>query len=415
MAKTPNYDINYDDPRLTGIKDEGAAAIKESDKTYDGMIKGAGEFYDKQITAVQNYEKTQAKNQQERTDFTIDTIEQQKAQTRQDYLKEQSGAYVDWQKQSGQYGVNAEKQAAAGLGGTGFSESSQVAMYNTYQTRVATAREAYGRAVLNYDNAIKDAQLQNNSILAEIAYNSLQQQLQLSLEGFQYKNQLLLDKAATKREIDNTYYGRYRDEINQINTENQLAENVRQYNQSYQLEVKKYNESVRQFNQEYSLKKKEFEESIRQFDVEIARLKKKDAQEYKLKIQELEMAKKQMTQEQRNWEKEMALKKAQLAEEKRQFNETQKKNEVGIDKPKGDNSKNNTSYSRNSYVKKQTIDESKNNKTYNAKQYLNALIASGASKDKVSNEIAIALREGKISKAEAQKLRNTFTPRGVAY
>ena len=53
--------------------------------------------------------------------------------------------------------------------------------------------------------------------------------------------------------------------------------------------------------------------------------------------------------------------------------------------------------------------------TGEATAYLNALIASGASKDKVANEIAIALREGAITKVEAQNLRNKFTPRGVQY
>jgi hypothetical protein len=53
--------------------------------------------------------------------------------------------------------------------------------------------------------------------------------------------------------------------------------------------------------------------------------------------------------------------------------------------------------------------------TTSAKEYLNALIASGANKDKVSNEIALALRGGAISKSEAAALRKTFTPRGVQY
>ena len=73
-------------------------------------------------------------------------------------------------------------------------------------------------------------------------------------------------------------------------------------------------------------------------------------------------------------------------------------------------------------MKKQTADEKKiqkadkkTTKTVSATAYLNQLIASGASKDKVSNEISLALRNGAITKAEAQKLRQTFTPRGIAY
>jgi len=229
---TPNYDINYDDKRFTEVESDKNAAIKESNNTYDSMIKNSDKYYQKQIDAANKYAETQKKNQQAQTDFAIEKIEQQKDQAHKDYIKEQSGAYTDWQKQSNQYGANAEQRAAMGMANTGYSESSQVSMYNTYQNRVTAAREAYTRAVLNYDNAIKDARLQNNSVLAEIAYNALQKQLELSLAGFQYKNQLILDKAAKKTELDQIYYSRYKDVLSQINTENAMAEEVRQYNET---------------------------------------------------------------------------------------------------------------------------------------------------------------------------------------
>jgi hypothetical protein len=50
-----------------------------------------------------------------------------------------------------------------------------------------------------------------------------------------------------------------------------------------------------------------------------------------------------------------------------------------------------------------------------AQQYINALIKSGASKDKVANAISLALRDGALTKAQAQRLRNVYTPRGVQY
>ena len=219
--------------------------------------------------------------QQQNTDLAIRKINQQKDQAEKDYQKEQSGAYVDWQKQSNKYGANAEEMAASGLAGTGFSESSQVSMYNTYQNRVATARETYSKAVLNYDNAIAEARLQNNSILAEIAYNALEQQLTLGLEGFQYKNQLITDKLAMKTEIDNTYYNRWLDVLAQKNTENALAENIRQHDETLAENIRQFDENLaedqrqfdatlaenqRQFNQGYILDLKTFNENKRQFN-----------------------------------------------------------------------------------------------------------------------------------------------------
>lgn len=257
-----NYDINYNDKRFTKVESQKNAALSDLEKTYAGMINKSDAYYDKQIEASKDWADKQAQLQQEKTDFAIEKIEQQKAQAQKDYTKEQSGAYVDWQKQSNAYGANAEQMAAQGMAGSGYSESSQVSMYNAYQNRVATAREAYMRAVLNYDNSIKEAQLQNNSLLAEIAYKALQQQLELSLQGFQYKNQLLLDKTKQKLEVDQMYYSRYQDVLQQINHENALAEQVRQYNENKALEREKMAEQKRQFNAQLAEEKRQYDTSL---------------------------------------------------------------------------------------------------------------------------------------------------------
>lgn len=236
--------VNMEDERFAEVEAAKDAALSEVDATFNGMAEKAGQIYQQMANEAQRYAETQSQLQQERTDFTIEQIEQQKEQAEKDYTKEQSGAYVDWQKQSGQYGVNAEQMAAAGMSGTGYSESSQVSMYNTYQNRVATAREAYSRAVLNYDNAIKDAQLQNNAALAEIAYNALQTQLSLSLESLQYGNELLMAESDKKLAVDDMYYGRYQDVLAQINQENAFAEEQRQFNANLAEERRQYNENL---------------------------------------------------------------------------------------------------------------------------------------------------------------------------
>ena len=258
----PNYTINYNDERFQSVESDEKEALSELEQTYAGMINNSDKYYQAQIDASKQWADKQTQLQQEQTDFAIEKIEHQKKLAEQDYTKEQSASYVDWQKQSNQYGANAEQMAAQGMAGSGYSESSQVNMYVAYQNRVATAREAYVRAIQNYDIAIKDARLQNNSALAEIAYKALQQQLELSLQGFQYKNQLLLDKVDKTMTVENMYYGRYQDVLQQINTENALAEEVRQYNenkalQQQQLELQKAQlaEEQRQFNETMAFNK----------------------------------------------------------------------------------------------------------------------------------------------------------------
>ena len=315
-----NYDINYDDERFKQVEAGKQQALTEVENTYSGMIGETDKYYQAQIDASKEWANTQQQLQQDNTDFAIEQIEQQKAQAQKDYTKEQAGAYTDWQKQSNAYGVNAEQMAQSGLSNTGFSESSQVSMYNTYQNRVATARESYNLAVLNYNNAIKDAQLQNNSALAEIAYTALQQQLELSLQGFQYKNQLIIEQANKKTEVDNTYYSRYQDVLSQMNQENALAEEIRQYNESMAFQKQQFEEEKRQYEQSYALQIKQLDESIRQFDAEMARLKKKDEQEYAMEIQRLALQKQQAQAQQAQWEKEYELKMREFDEKQRQFN-----------------------------------------------------------------------------------------------
>lgn len=244
-----NYDINYNDQRFVQVESQKNTALSDLENTYAGMINNSDKYYQAQINASKEWADKQTQLQQEKTDFAIEKIEQQKEQAKKDYTKEQSGAYVDWQKQSNQYGANAEAMAEKGLAGSGYSESSKVSMYNTYQNRITTAREVYNQAVLSYNNSITEARLQNNSLLAEIAYNALQQQLELALQGFQYKNTLILDKTAKKIEVENMYYGRYQDVLAQINTENAMAEQIRQYNESKALEEAKLAEEKRQFNE----------------------------------------------------------------------------------------------------------------------------------------------------------------------
>ena len=228
--------VNYNDERFLQVQREQNQALTDLNNRYNQMIADSDKYYQDAAKAAEDYGKQQAEIQQANTDFTIERINQQKEQSEKDYVKEQKASYVDWQKQSNQYGVHQEQLAAAGLRGGGYSESSQVSMYNQYQNRVSTARETFNKATLEYDNSIKEAQLTNNAKLAEIAYNALQTKLEISLNGFQYKNQLLANQINAQQALNDTYYNRWQDVLKQINTENALAEEKRQFDEQMALQ-----------------------------------------------------------------------------------------------------------------------------------------------------------------------------------
>lgn len=236
--------INYNDSRFQEVEKEKNQALSETKNTYDQMVNDSQSYYQQQIDASKDWANKQSELQQAQTDFAVEKVEQAKQQAEKEYTREQKGAYTDYQKATSQYGVNAEQLAAQGLNQTGYSESTRTNAYNTYQNRYTAARESYNQAILNYDNSIKEAQLANNSALATIAYEALQQQLELSLQGFQYKNQLLLQKVEAVNQTEDRYYQRWQNVQSQINTENALAEQVRQYNQSLAEQQRQYNETM---------------------------------------------------------------------------------------------------------------------------------------------------------------------------
>lgn len=229
---TPNYEIDYNDKRFTDVKAAEKTAINNNNTFYNDAVNKIDNQINTQIGNVKDWGAEQAKNQQAQSDFAIKQIEQKKAQAQEDYKKEQSAAYVDWQKQSNKYGANAEQMAAQGMSNTGYSESSQVAMYVSYQNRVAVAREAISRAELEFDNQMTQARLQNSSILAEIAYNTLKEIDSLTLAGIQQTTALRSEQAKRETELKQIYHNQWQDVLKQINTENSLAEEVRQYNET---------------------------------------------------------------------------------------------------------------------------------------------------------------------------------------
>ena len=139
-----------------------------------------------------------------------------------------------------------------------------------------------------------------------------------------YKNQLLIEKTNQQREIDNEYHDRYLAVLNQMNTENALAEEVRQYNENLAFQREQLAEEIRQYEQSYALQVQQYNEQIRQFNAEMARLEKQDAEENAYKIKQLELQKQQLQQEQSQWEKEYKLAQQELAEKQRQFDKEYK-------------------------------------------------------------------------------------------
>ena len=232
--------IDMNDTRLKQVEAEKAQAIQNTENQYNQMINNTDAMYNQQIQATKDYAEQQKKFQQQQTDLAVSQINQQKEELTQNYTNEQKGAYTDYQKAIDQYGVQAEKQASAGLRNSGYSESSKVQAFTTYQNRYGVARQSYNNAIVKYNNDINQAQLANNSKLAEIAFNALEKQLTIALEGFQYKNTLIQNKIGQLNTVEDRFYNRYRDVVNQLNTEREFEEKQREHNEQMALQREQF-------------------------------------------------------------------------------------------------------------------------------------------------------------------------------
>ena len=226
------YDVNYDDKRFKDVENEKQSELDKYNQTYDNLINERNNFTNQQQQLVDQWENTQKDIANQNLQYQKDLIEQQRNKAEKEYQNEAKASYIDYQKEVDKYGVSRENVTANGLSNSGYAESSKVDMYNTYQNRLATARKSLEDAGIEFDNAIREAQMSNNETLAQNALTALQNKLNIALEGFNYKTEQENNKLNWNNTINNNYYNRYKDVESQINYENETAEKIRQYNEN---------------------------------------------------------------------------------------------------------------------------------------------------------------------------------------
>lgn len=286
----PNETINMQDSRLTTIENQRGQDITNTQNEYNQMIGNTDQFYQNQINAAQASADAQARAQQASTEQQIKEINQQREKTERDYQKEQRGAYTDYQKQVNEYGVNAEVMAARGLSGTGYSESSQVSMYNAYQQRVATARQSLADSQQNYDNLIAQARLSNDTRQAEIAAELARQQAEYALQGFQYKNTLIESRQQQLNQLNSRYDARYNTMLGIMQNEIEGRRQNFQANVNILTQAEKNRQWAAEFDEGNRRFEAEMAQKDRQFERELEFNRQKWQQEYALERQRLQVS-----------------------------------------------------------------------------------------------------------------------------
>jgi hypothetical protein len=84
-------------------------------------------------------------------------------------------------------------------------------MFQSYQSRKALAYKAFTKAITEYNNQITMARSQNSVTIAQIATDSIKEKARIALEGFYYKNDLIIDKSKQIMETNRFYDSLWKD------------------------------------------------------------------------------------------------------------------------------------------------------------------------------------------------------------
>lgn len=267
------YEVDYNDSRLVSVKNEQAQKESEIKNRYDTLENESKIYYDKQIENSKNWAEKQTELQNNSLNQTLTEIQQNKDQTEKDYMKEQKGAYADYQKQINPYSVRAEQMAANGLSNSGFSENERINKYLAYQNRYTSAREDLNKALININNSIVQARNANDARIAEIAEKAMDEQLSLSLQAFNYRSTLMQEKEQRIAENTDRYNSQYQNVLAQINQEIENQKWWDNFNYEREQREKEFNLKM----QELALKKREAEKQMEYITAQINALNKKSS------------------------------------------------------------------------------------------------------------------------------------------
>lgn len=85
-------------------------------------------------------------------------------------------------------------------------------MYTAYQQRLVAAKESMDKLTVNFNNAMTEARLQNNSALAQIAYDAYEQETKLVMAQLAAREDIYAAQQKDAAEIAD-FYGDARDDI----------------------------------------------------------------------------------------------------------------------------------------------------------------------------------------------------------
>lgn len=218
-----------EDERLAQIEKAKLDAINQSNNTYNQMHQDNQNMLDQNTNYAEEYERIQNENLDKQLEFYKQNIDKQKEQAQKNYETESLRAENDYVAYNNPSGYQAETFAAKGQLGSGLTRTAQIGSYNAYQNRLATANKAMNDAFTQYDLDMNEAIINNDVQKAQNALAKLEMILGFQQNFYDTKNQINQNQLSNNQNLNSEYYGRYMDMINQINSEKEREEAIRQF------------------------------------------------------------------------------------------------------------------------------------------------------------------------------------------
>lgn len=199
--------------RATGTTGTTASTGVSTGNVYDQQLAMLKENQAQQTTWMSEAKKVQEDSVLANKESAVAEINRQKSEQDKTLQKTKTGAYTDWMKSINPYGVNRESAVSQGLGGAGYSETTQANYFNSYQTTVSAAIESTNKIKADYDAHINQAILSANSELAEIAANNYQQQITAMWDSYQTELDILNNQVSYNQWETEFNYQKEQDKI----------------------------------------------------------------------------------------------------------------------------------------------------------------------------------------------------------
>lgn len=207
------------------------------------------------------------------TQMNIDALERNKTEIDEQTTKTNQGLYSEYKKASNPYGVNAEQLYSRGLGNTGYAETTQTNLYNTYQKNVTDTVNNAQKLKSDFDFQISQARQNGDITLAQNALEIYKQKMQLLTQEYELKNNR--EQYLYQKEQDALAQNNWEKEFARQQERDQVSDS--QWQKTFDYNANRDAISDSQWQQTFDYNKSRDDVSDRQYAEQMAYQKERDA------------------------------------------------------------------------------------------------------------------------------------------